>query len=174
MPTAFRKSHIVFATIGAIVAVSALSYLAANTRGLLLLGSFGASALLLFTMPEAPLSQPRAVIGGHLAASLIALGCLALFGNAWWAVGVATGLGVAFMMVTRTVHPPAGSNAIIVFLAKPAGVLLVSSTLVGAALLVAIAVAYHRITGRHRYPLYWRKPAAVPATTQAAAATSAN
>lgn len=159
MPTVFRKSQIAFATVGALVAVSTLSYVANNTRGLLLLGSFGASALLLFALPEAALSQPRAVVGGHLAASLIALGCLTLFGSPWWAVGVATGLSVAFMMFTRTVHPPAGSNAIIVFLAKPAGIPLVCSTLAGALLLVAIAIAYHRVTGRHRYPLYWRKPA---------------
>lgn len=156
MPPAFRKSHILFATLGAIVAVSALAYVALTTQGLLLLGSFGASALLLFALPEAPLSQPRSVIGGHLLASVIAAGCLMLFGPQWWAIGLATGLGVGCMMLTRTVHPPAGSNAIIVFLAKPGWGLLVFSTVIGTVALVVIAVVYHRATRRHRYPLYWR------------------
>jgi CBS-domain-containing membrane protein len=160
MPQAFRKSQILFATTGAIVAISALSYVATTTRGLILLGSFGASALLIFALPEAPLSQPRSVVLGHLSASLIALGCLALFGSQWWAIGVATGLAVGFMMLTRTVHPPAGSNAIIVFLAKPSWGLLISSTLGGTLALIAIAVVYHRTTRRHKYPLYWhRRPA---------------
>ncbi|CAM3048119.1 HPP family protein [Rariglobus hedericola] len=164
MSPVFRKSQIAIATGGAMLAVSALAYIAMTTQGLMLLGSFGASALLLFALPEAPLSQPRSVIGGHLSASLIAFGCLILFGPQWWAVGVATGLGVGFMMLTRTVHPPAGSNAIIVFLAKPTCVFLVSSTLAGTVLLVVIAVVYHRTTRRHKYPLYWRA-VPQPATT---------
>lgn len=157
MPQAFRKSQVVYATIGAIVAISALSYIATTTKGLILLGSFGASALLIFALPEAPLSQPRSVVLGHLFASLIALGCLALFGPQWWAMGIATGLAVGLMMVTRTVHPPAGSNAIIVFLAKPTWGLLVFSTLGGTLTLIAIAVVYHRTTRRHQYPLYWHR-----------------
>lgn len=162
MPPSFRLSHILLATAGAAFAVSSLSYVAMTTRGLLLLGSFGASSLLLFALPEAPLSQPRSVIGGHLLASLIAAACLALFGPQWWAVGLATGLGVGAMMATRTVHPPAGSNAIIVFLAKPSWGFLLLSTLAGAVVLVGIAVFYHRATRRHRYPSYWHRPPTPP------------
>lgn len=157
----FRFSQIVAATLGAVVGVSALAYAAAQGSGLMLLGSFGASALLLFALPEAPLSQPRNVVWGHLSASVIALACLALFGAQWWAMGLATGLAVGFMMLTHTVHPPAGSNAIIVFLAQPSWALLVGSTLAGTVALVVIAVLYHRTTRRHRYPLYWHR---LPAT----------
>jgi CBS-domain-containing membrane protein len=156
MSPVFRKSQILIATVGAMAAISALSYIALSMKGLMLLGSFGASALLLFALPEAPLSQPRSVIGGHMSASIIALICLAVFGPQWWAVGMATGLGVGFMMLTRTVHPPAGSNAIIVFLAKPGWVFLVASTLAGVALLIVMACVYHRTTRRHKYPRYWR------------------
>lgn len=156
MSLAFRKSHIAFASLGAIVAVSALAYVASTTKGLMLLGSFGASALLLFALPEAPLSQPASVLLGHLSASVIALACLTFFGPHWWAMGVATGLSIGFMMLTRTVHPPAGSNAIIVFLAKPDWWFLVSSTIAGTATLIAIACVYHRTTGRHKYPVTWR------------------
>lgn len=157
MTQPFRISQVIAATLGAVVGVSALAYAAAQGSGLMLLGSFGASALLLFALPEAPLSQPRNVVWGHLSASLIALGCLALFGAQWWAMGLATGLAVGFMMLTHTVHPPAGSNAIIVFLAQPSWALLVGSTLAGTVALVAIAVVYHRTTRRHRYPLYWHR-----------------
>jgi CBS-domain-containing membrane protein len=156
MPQAFRKSQVALATLGGIVAISAVSYLA-SAQSLMLLGSFGASALLLFALPEAPLSQPWNVVLGHLSASVIALGCLVLFGQQSWAIGLATGLAIGFMMVTRSVHPPAGSNAIIVFLAKPGWTLLVSSTLAGTLTLIGIAMVYHRTTRRHRYPLYWHR-----------------
>ena len=145
-----------YAVLGSVAAVSLLAFVATSTQALMLLGSFGASALLLFALPEAPLSQPRAVLFGHVSASAIAIACLWAFGPAWWAMGLATGLAIGFMMFTRSVHPPAGSNAIIVFLAKPTGWLLLSSTIGGVAALIAFAFVYHRAIGRHRYPLYWR------------------
>jgi CBS-domain-containing membrane protein len=169
MTQRFRKTHIFFAMLGAIVAISSLAYVATSTKGLMLLGSFGASSLLLFALPEAPLSQPRSVIGGHFLASTIAVLCLAAFGEQWRAIGLATGLGIGAMMATRTVHPPAGSNAIIVFLAKPSWMLLVGSTVSGAASLVLIAIFYHRVTKRHRYPLYWRRAPLAPAPAPAQA-----
>ena len=160
MSPRFSKTHVALAVVGSVVAVSALALAANSLRGMLLLGSFGASALLLFALPEAPLSQPRAVFLGHLSASAIALACFWLCGPQWWAVGLATGLGVGFMMVARCVHPPAGSNAIIVFLAKPGGVFLLSSTVGGVMALIAFACVYHRATGRYRYPAYWLRTTA--------------
>lgn len=156
MALRFSKSQILLSSFGGALAISALAYAAANWNGLMLLGSFGASALLVFTLPEAHLSQPRSVVGGHISASLIALGCLAFFGPQWWAVGLATGTAIGFMMVTRTLHPPAGANAIIVFLAKPKALFLLSSTLMGAASLVVLGIIYHRMTTRQKYPAYWR------------------
>ena len=71
-------------------------------------------------------------------------------------MGLSTGVAIGFMMLTRTLHPPAGANAIIIFLAKPSPLFLMSSTLVGTASLVALAIVYHRAVGRQKYPLYWR------------------
>lgn len=165
MSHTFGKSQIALASFGAFIAILPLSYVALNTESLMLLGSFGASALLLFALPEAPLSQPRSVICGHLIASAIALACLLLLGKTWWAIGAATGLGVGLMMLTRTIHPPAGSNAIIVFLASPSWDFLMMSTLGGTVLLVSVAYCYHKTTRHHRYPQYWiapRTPIALP------------
>ena len=156
MALRFRKSQVIVSSVGGALAISALAYACTNWTGLMLLGSFGASALLVFVLPDAHLSQPRSVVGGHLAASAIALICLACFGPQWWAVGLSTGMAIGVMMLTRTLHPPAGSNAIIVFLAKPTPLFLLASTLVGAAGLVVLGVIYHRMVGRQTYPIYWR------------------
>lgn len=173
MSPEFTKSQIALAAAGAMIAVSVLSLAADVTQALLVMGSFGASALLLFALPEAPLAQPRSVVGGHLLASVVALGCLSLFGASWWAVGLATGLAVGGMMWTRTLHPPAGSNAIIVFLVKPSWPLLLVSTLTCTLLLIAIAIVYHRATKRHRYPRYWRSaPRPVPDAANTAPAVA--
>lgn len=156
MALGFRKSHAAIASIGGALAISTLAYAAKNWQSLMLLGSFGASALLVFALPEGHLSQPRSVVGGHVSASAIALLCLTFFGPQWWAVGLSTGTAIGVMMLTRTLHPPAGSNAIIIFLAKPNPILLMASTVAGAVSLVALAIVYHRAVGRHKYPMYWR------------------
>ena len=38
----------------------------------LLLGSFGASCVLVFGFPDLPFSQPRNLVGGHVLSSLVA------------------------------------------------------------------------------------------------------
>ena len=89
----------------------------ANISGVpLILGSFGATCVLVFGYPESPFSQPRSVIGGHLLASAIGLLILHVVGDGPWCLALATGLAIAAMMALRVVHPPAGSNPVIVFL----------------------------------------------------------
>lgn len=121
----------------------------------LVLGSFGASCVLVFGFPDAPFSQPRNIVAGHLISSLVGLACLSLFGALWWSVALAVGLAIALMMWTRTVHPPAGSNPVIVFLLQPAWDFLLLPTLVGALLIVVVALLYNTLCRGLNYPKYW-------------------
>jgi CBS-domain-containing membrane protein len=68
--------------LGALLAIAAVAYLTSATAVPLVLGSFGASCVLLFGFPDNPFSQPRNVIGGHVLASLTGLVFLAVFGHA--------------------------------------------------------------------------------------------
>ena len=120
-----------------------------------MLGSFGASCVLIFGFPDVPFSQPRNVIGGHFLSSLIGLLCLTLFGATWWSVSIAVGTSIAMMMLTRTTHPPAGSNPVIIYLLKPAWSFLLFPTLFGAIILVFIAVIYNNLANDGKYPKYW-------------------
>jgi CBS-domain-containing membrane protein len=56
--------------LGALLAIGTVAYLTAASGTPLVLGSFGASCVLLFSFPDNPFSQPRNVIGGHFIASL--------------------------------------------------------------------------------------------------------
>ncbi len=136
----------------AIAAVGLLSQIAATP---LVLGSFGATCVLVFAYPDVPFSQPRSVILGHFICSLTGLVFLAAFGPHWWAAGLAAGTAIAAMMVTRTVHPPAGSNPVIVFLAQPGWAFLLYPTLAGALIVTAIALVYNNATRTSNYPKYW-------------------
>jgi len=108
-----------------------------------------------FGYPDVPFSQPRNVICGHFLSSLIGVIFLIVCGPHWWAAGLATGTAIAVMMLTRTVHPPAGSNPVIVFLTQPSWSFLLYPTLAGALIIAALALFYNNLTRPSSYPKYW-------------------
>lgn len=140
---------------GGLFAMSVVGLAAAATGSALVLGSFGASCVLIFGFPDVPFSQPRNVLVGHFLSSLIGLVALHTFGPSWWAMGLAVGTACAAMMATRTVHPPAGSNPVIVFLSHAGWRFLLFPTLLGVLALVTVALLYNNLTRPARYPQYW-------------------
>ena len=145
------------ATVLATIAVIAgLTYLSSESGVLLLLGSFAASALIVFAYPDSPFAQPRNVILGHLIGSACGLAGQSLLPGHWWASALAIGIAIGLMKLTRTVHPPACSNPLIVFALNRAGwAFLLFPTLAGAALIVLVALFYHNLRRKARWPKYW-------------------
>jgi CBS-domain-containing membrane protein len=163
VPIAFQPSRApsyglrtgAIACAGVFAIIGVLAFASYNLGWLLLLGSFGSSAVMVFTFPEIHFSQPRSVVGGHVICTAVGLAVLALFGPSWWSLASAAAASVALMMLTRTLHPPAGSNPVIVFLVAPKWSFLLFPTLFGALTMVVVAVLFHRAT-RRTYPVYWR------------------
>lgn len=153
-PPRFTPVAGVFACLGVFAVIAVLAYSSFNLGVLLALGSFGSTAVMMFTFPEIHFAQPRSVVGGHVICTAVGLAALALFGPAWWALALAAAVACALMMLARCMHPPAGSNPIIVFLVAPKWSFLVFPTLAGALTMVAVAVLYHRAC-RREYPVYW-------------------
>lgn len=143
-----RIAGILLAGLGAFAALATVGALAATTGHAWVLGSFGASCVLLFGFPDAAFSRPRSVIGGHLLSSTVGLLFLHWLGPGWMAMAAAGACAAMLMMATDTVHPPAGSNPVIVFLSQPGWDFLVLPTLAGACLLVAIARLYGKFVRR--------------------------
>ena len=155
LPPQPTNKAVALAWLGVSLAIAAIAALTDSLSVVLVLGSFGASCVLIFGYPDVPFSQPRNVIVGHVISSLVGLVFLTAFGSHWWAVALAVGTAIALMMLTRTVHPPAGSNPVIVFLTHPAWGFLLFPTLVGALVLVAVALFYNNATRDAKYPKYW-------------------
>jgi CBS-domain-containing membrane protein len=131
---------------------------------LFLIGSFGASALLLYAAPRAEFAQPRNAVAGQVIAAAIGVTAYKLLGAHH--VGVAAALAVAvcvcIMQVARTVHPPAGATALIAVLG-PAPVhrlgytFVLTPVLVGIVILIVVAVLVNNLSpdeARH-YPATW-------------------
>ena len=136
----------------------------------ILIGSFGATAVLLYAAPAAHLAQPRNVIGGHIVSALIGVivrvliverGCRDAGGVdcAWLGCALAVSLAITAMLVTNTLHPPGGATALIAVLQSSVAasgflyVLLPVAT--GSVIMVAVALLVNNVSERHRYPQYW-------------------
>jgi CBS-domain-containing membrane protein len=137
-----RVLSLLWIGLGAFIGLAGLGAIALNTGQPWLIGSFGASGVLLFAYPEGPFSQVRNVIGGHLLTSLVALVCLKVFGPGLLPMAFAGALATVLMVVTRTVHPPAGGNPVIVFMTQPGWSFLLVPTLGGACSLMLTAWLY--------------------------------
>ena len=155
LPPKATLQSIIFAWIGGFIAISTVAILTNITNHPLVLGSFGASCVLLFGFPKSPFSQPRNVILGHLLSSFIGLLFYHFVGHEWWSLGLALATAIAMMIATRTVHPPAGSNPVIVYLTSAKWTFLLTPTLIGAIVLVVVAVFYINIDRKQHYPSYW-------------------
>lgn len=144
--------QVLLAGAGAFAGIALVGGLAKATGLPWVLGSFGASCVLLFGYPDVPFSRARNVIGGHVLTATVAVACLHLLGPGWLPMAAAAGLATMLMIATDTTHPPAGSNPLIVFLATPAPgwTFVVLPTLIGAAMLFLLARLYWRLFDRIR------------------------
>ncbi len=136
--------------------VAGLAFLTRELEVLLLLGSFAASTLIVFAYPDSPFAQPRSVLLGHLSGSAGGLAAANFFPGHWWAPALAVGLAICLMKATRSVHPPACANPLIVCaLPHAPWSFLVCPTLAGAATIVVVALFYHNLRRTAPWPKYW-------------------
>jgi CBS-domain-containing membrane protein len=71
--------YAVWSLLSATLGILAISEVTTLVGQPLLIGSFGASAVLLFGATESPLAQPRNLVGGHLVSAVVAVIVVGLF-----------------------------------------------------------------------------------------------
>jgi CBS domain-containing membrane protein len=128
-----------------------------------LIGSFGASAVLVYGAPFADFSQPRNVIGGHLVSAVVGvLVCRLLGPDTAFAAALAVATAILAMHWTRTLHPPGGATALIAVTGGPKVLALgwwyvVSPVALGALALVGVGLVVNNLSRnpRRHYPVYW-------------------
>jgi CBS-domain-containing membrane protein len=121
----------------------------------LLIGSFGASAVLLFGANDSPLAQPRNLVGGHLVSSLVAVLMVTLFGSTPLTMAIGVGLAIFVMNLTHTTHPPGGATALIGIQGGAGPEFIFVPVLLGAAILLATAIFTNNVVYHRSYPRHW-------------------
>lgn len=150
--------------VGAACAITFALQVAGPQRTPLLLASLGGTTVFLFGLTRAPAAQPRALLGGHLGGALIGIACYQWLGETMPAYTLAVALTLAFMLLTRTVHPPAGANPILMVHAHAGWPALLQPVGLGVGALVVVAIVWSRLyPGLARYPVtpFARSPATI-------------
>jgi len=140
----------VIAGIGASLAIGLLSYMEASLGDVaLLMAPFGATAVLVFGVPDSPLAQPKNVILGHLITAFIGLVFVHYVGVTPLTLALATGLGVTAMLASKTTHPPAGANPILIMLSGQGWGFLITPVLMGAVIIVLVGKVLRMLQNKY-------------------------
>ena len=127
----------------------------------MVIGSFGASAVLIYGAIKSPLAQPRNFIGGHIFSAIIGVTCYKVFpSQIWLASSVAVATAIAVMHATKTLHPPGGATALIAIIGSnkihSLGYLYVIIPVgLGAVIMLVVALLVNNIPKNRRYPDFW-------------------
>lgn len=101
-----------FIGIGLIASLQSLLF--SKGENMFLIGSFGASSVLVYGAIQSPLAQPRNLIGGHFVSALVGVTILKLLPDIICLTApLAVALSIVAMQITKTLHPPGGATALI-------------------------------------------------------------
>lgn len=164
-PPRVGASEIAWSWIGSFLGIAVVGLihyrLLDQTSLTMIIGSFGASAVLVYGAVRSPLAQPRNLIGGHVLSAVIGVAAFQFLGQLpWLASAAAVSTAIALMHLTKTLHPPGGATALIAVIGGdsvhqlgylyaiiPAGL--------GALVMLIIALVVNNIAPNRRYPEFW-------------------
>jgi CBS-domain-containing membrane protein len=146
---------VIAGALGGAIAIGLMELLSAGGAYPLFAIPFATSIVLVMGAPEAEPAQPRELVGGHLVSALVGFAVLAALGPAAWAAAAAVGLAIVAMHLTRTFHPPAGINPLIIVINGMPWTFLLVPVAVGAVLLALFALVWHNMLRRGSWPARW-------------------
>ncbi|MBP4140304.1 HPP family protein [Flavobacterium sp. P4023] len=155
------KEHF-WAFVGGFVGMGIIAYLQSTVLPksdmVYLIGSFGASSVLVYGVIQSPLAQPRNLIGGHVISALIGVTIYKFLPDILWLTApLAVASSIVLMQITKTLHPPGGATALIAIAGsekvKNLGYWYVlSPVLSGALILLAVALITNNMAHNRLYP----------------------
>lgn len=107
-----------FIGIGLIAYMQSKSFLDSDV--VYLIGSFGASSVLVYGIIQSPMAQPRNLVGGHLVSAIVGVTVAKFVPEILWLTApLAVSFSIVLMQITKTLHPPGGATALIAVIGSP-------------------------------------------------------
>ena len=129
-----------------------------QSDNLFMIGSFGASSVLIYGIVNSPLAQPRNLVGGHVLCALVGVTVHYIIPNEiWLSSAFAVSLSIVIMQITKTLHPPGGATALIANIGSEKVTSLgymyvLSPVLSGVLILLLVALVVNNMTSHRSYP----------------------
>lgn len=165
-PSAPNQPESMVFALGSFFAVALLGFAGQRVPGLatqtFLIGSMGATTVIVFGLPESPMARARAVVGGHVISALVGVTVATLLpGGHWYASALSVTLALLAMRATNTLHPPGGATALIAVIGPSSLRALgygyvVAPVLIGAATLFVVGACTRWLAGALRGPRWSR------------------
>jgi len=149
----------VLTSFSAILIVAWITYTSSfNAATPMLVASMGASAVLLFIVPNSPLSQPWPLLGGQVLSAVVGVACAQFIPDMVWASASAVGLSILVMLGLRCLHPPGAATALTPVLAGASFMSLGYSFVLipvglNALVILGMAIVFNRWLLGNNYPL---------------------
>jgi CBS-domain-containing membrane protein len=164
-PPRVSGSEILLSWMGSFLGIAAVALLNFQLLDgsdlVMIIGSFGASAVLIYGAIRSPLAQPRNLIGGHVLSAIIGVAAYKLLpGDPWLASSLAVSTAIAAMHATKTLHPPGGATALIFVIGSDqihslGFMYVLVPTAAGALTMLLVALIFNNIPKGRRYPEFW-------------------
>ena len=141
--------NILISSLGAFLCMFLIAYFnSVDETNIWLIPPFGASLVLVMSVHDSPLAQPRNVFFGHILSASSGVFLFYLLGNSPISISLALSLAIILMMITKTIHPPAGANPIIAILGAKSFEFVIMPVATGALFIVIFAYIYNKIWKR--------------------------
>jgi CBS domain-containing membrane protein len=155
------KEHF-WAFLGSFIGIGVIAYLQSRTLPhsdvVYLIGSFGASSVLVYGVIQSPLAQPRNLIGGHVISAIVGVTIAKFVPDIFWLTAtLSVSISIVLMQLTKTLHPPGGATALIAVTGsaeiKNLGYwYVIMPVLSGVIILLVIALIFNNMTPHRYYP----------------------
>jgi CBS-domain-containing membrane protein len=112
-----KYKNIFISAFGAFLCMFLIAYFnSIDSTNVWLIPPFGASLVLVMAVHDSPLASPRNVFFGHVLSASSGVLMFYFLGNTALSIALGLGFAISLMMLTKTVHPPAGANPVIAVL----------------------------------------------------------
>lgn len=148
--------------LGAFVGIGLIAFIQSrylnHFENIFLIGSFGASSVLIYGAVQSPLAQPRNLILGHLISAVVGVTVYKFIPDIIWITApLAVASSIVLMQITKSLHPPGGATALIAVIGsekiKSLGYFyIVAPVLTGSVILLIVALVFNNMTKHRVYP----------------------
>ena len=143
------NTNTLISCLGAFLCIFFISYFnSIDATNIWLIPPFGASLVLVMAVHDSPLAQPRNVFFGHILSASSGVLMFYLLGNSPISISLALSFAILLMIITKTIHPPAGANPIIAILGAKTIEFVIMPVAIGALFIVIFAFVYNKILKR--------------------------